>query len=118
MYAQDREKMQARTQMDGAVGISTVMAQMAQDAARQPEVRAEMERLEKAAETLLKTAEVLSDRLDCVRNQCSNGLAGDKVQGAAPEPVLCGYANAIRTQRKKVESAQAILQRAMNELEI
>lgn len=101
----------------GWVGAGTeIGAAMAQDTARRPEVAAEMERLEKAAEILFKTADALSVRLDCVRNQCSNSLAGK--DPSAPEPVLCGYANAIRTQRKKVESAQAILRRAMNELEI
>lgn len=91
-------------------------AVMAQTAARQPEVRAEIDRLEKAVEILNMTADTLAGRLDPVRSQ-TGSLAGSG-GNSAPEPVLCGVAGAIRTQRQRVETAQMILQRALNELEV
>lgn len=88
---------------------------LGEQVSRQPEVRAEMDRMEKAVEMLGMTAETLTSRLDGVRSQTGNQTTGP---GGAPEPVLCGVAQGIRNQRQRVEAAQQLLQRALNELEI
>lgn len=99
--------------IDGGSKLGGVMAQTA---ARQPEVRAEMERMEKATDLLGMTASTLLDRLDPVRTQANSAIGCGKE--SAPEPVLCGVAGAIRTQRQRVENVQQLLQRILNELEI
>lgn len=104
--------MEAELVSDAGYGADKVMVQTA---SRQLEVRAEMERLEKAVEVLGMTAETLTSRLESVRSQTGGQVAGN---GVAPEPVLCSYAQAIRNQRQRVEAAQQMLQRAINELEI
>ena len=98
------------------VAMSQIKEQAAMAGSRQPEVRAEMDRMEKATDLLGQTASTLLDRLDAVRSQTGAGIACGKE--SAPEPVLCGVAGAIRTQRQRVESVQQLLQRILNELEI
>lgn len=86
-------------------------------AARQPEVVAEMERLQKAVDMLAMTTETLTTRLNPVRSQVGNTLAREGANGA-PEPVLCGMADALRSQRRQLEGIQSSIQLALNELEI
>jgi chaperonin cofactor prefoldin len=112
MYA---DQVRAQQSIAGAGYLGGAMLGM--DAAqRQPEVRAEMERLESVTDLLGKTAETLTARLETVRSQTGNQTPGSA--GSAPEPVLCSYASAIRTQRQRLETVQNMLQRALNELEI
>lgn len=95
---------------------SMLGAGLSQTAQRQPEVRGEIDRLEKAVEVLGMTADTLAARLDPVRSQTGNAVSGK--DPSAPEPVLCGVAGAIRSQRQRIEAAQNLLARAINELEI
>jgi chaperonin cofactor prefoldin len=85
-------------------------------AIRSLEVHTEMERLKEQIEVISMTSETLANRLSPVRSQCGSGQAG--TQTNAPEPVLCGMAAAIRSQRQRLETIQIELHRALNELEI
>ena len=96
-------------------GYSERDAAMPQIANRQREVDAEMALLESAVDTLGLTVEELTGRLSPVLNRCptdQNACTGE------PAPVLCLLADAIRSQRQRVEVARDMLRRALSELEL
>lgn len=114
MYAHLQGQMIGGGLAGSLVGAGAAM--MDQTASRQPEVRAEMERMEKAVESIAQTADILTQRLTPVRSQIGNQTSG--TGGVAPQPVLCDMANFIRGRRCRLEEVEDLLRRALNELEI
>lgn len=82
-----------------------------------PEVFGELDKLDQAVEMLAVVSDKLSERLQPVRRQTGT-LNGANSATQAPQAILCGVADLIRTRRESVERYTAQLQQALSELEI
>lgn len=81
---------------------------------RQPEVTGELDRLGMAVERLAKASEHLTSRLEPIRRQTGNKANGE----AAPTPIQCSIASAIRDRREAIERYAYQMETAASELEI